>query len=76
MESTRRGFCLLALPALCILILHRRNKALDLLDCKFHVAFNERVQSHVKGHNVARVPHLHAITPSDEIPDGIVAPHM
>jgi hypothetical protein len=76
MRSVHRGFCPLALTKLCILILRREDKALGLLDCKFHVAFNERVQLHVKGHNVARVPHLHAITPSDEIPDGIVAPHM
>ncbi len=76
MESIHRGFCPLALTALCILILHRRDKALGPLDCKFHVALDERGRWHVKGHNLAGVPHLHAITPGDEVPDGVVAPHM
>ncbi len=76
MESIHRGFCQLALTATCILILNREDKALGPLDCNLHVALNQRVQLHVKGHNLAGVPHLHAITPGDEIPNGIVAPHM
>ncbi len=76
MRSIHRGFGPLALTALCILILHRRGKALGPLDCKLHVALDQRAQWHVKGHSVAGLPDLHAITPGDEVPDGVVAPHM
>jgi len=74
MRSIHRGFGPLALTALCILILRRRDEALGPLDCKL-LSIRE-CSGMSKGHNLAGLPHLHAITPGDKVPNGVVAPHM